>query len=421
MSAGSESSRARGRRFGFAGRAVAVLAAVAVFAATGYGWTRYRDLGEGIRRSGALAALAAPPSPNSLSTTHPTPALATQNLLVIGLDSRLDENGDPLPAATYQAMDTGGPDVGGYNANVLMLLHIPGDGGRATAASIPRDDYVELPGHPDGVATGKIKQAYGLAFDQEHRMLVTQGVTDKTSLEQGSRDAGRQAEIAAVTQFLGVPVDHFIEVTLVAFYQIAQVVAPITVCLNEDTQDSFSGADFHRGYQQIDAAQAVAFVRQRRDYLHPQLNFTDLDRERRQQAFIASLAYQLRQAGTLADPAKLSALIAVADQNTAADPGLNLLDLAVQATALTSGQVTFVTLPIVRFGTDPRGEDVNIVDPTAVKATVQGLFTPATSNPMTPSTAVTPPAVATSAGAPTRSPAGSANDDLGARGIPCVN
>jgi len=112
-------------------------------------------------------------------------------------------------------------------------------------------------------------------------MLVAQGITDKTSLEQRSRDAGRQAEIAAVAQFLGVPVDHFVEVTLVAFYQIAQVVAPITVCLNEDTQDSYSGANFHRGYQQIDAAQAVAFVRQRRDYLHPQLNFTDLDRERR--------------------------------------------------------------------------------------------------------------------------------------------
>jgi LCP family protein required for cell wall assembly len=419
VSAGSGSSSARGRRFGLASRAVAVLAAVAVFAGTGYGWIRYRDLGEGIRRSGALAALAAPPSLNPSSTTNPTPALATQNLLVIGLDSRLDENGDPLPAATYQAMDTGGPDVGGYNANVLMLLHIPGSGGPATAASIPRDDYVELPGHPDGITAGKIKQAYGLAFDQQHNMLVTQGITDKTSLEQRSRDAGRQAEIAAVTQFLGVPVDHFIEVTLVAFYQIAQVVAPITVCLNEDTQDSYSGADFHRGYQQIDAAQAVAFVRQRRDYLHPQLNFTDLDRERRQQAFIASLAYQLRQAGTLADPAKLSGLIAVAAQNTAADPGLNLLDLAMQATALTSGLVTFVTLPIVRFGTDPRGEDVNIVDPATIKATVHGLFTPPTSTPPTPAT--TTSSVATPAAAATPTPALSANDDLSAGGIPCVN
>ena len=109
------------------------------------------------------------------------------------------------------------------------------------------------------------------------------------------------------------------------FYQLAQVVAPITVCLNEDTKDSYSGADFHRGYQQINAAQAVAFVRQRRDYVHPQLNFTDLDRERRQQAFLASLVYQLKQAGTFLNPARLRALINVAKQNIAADTGLELL------------------------------------------------------------------------------------------------
>lgn len=421
MSAGSESSDVRGRRvrFGWVGRAVAALVAAGVFIATGYGWTRYRDLDEGIRRSGTLAALGATPTPTySSAAGHDASILATQNLLVIGLDSRLDENGDPLPPAVYQAMDTGGPDVGGYNANVLMLLHIPGDGSRATALSVPRDDYVALPGHPDGVTQGKIKQAYGLAFDQEHRMLVAQGVSDKTTLEQRSRDAGREAQIAAVTQFLGVPVDHFVEVTLVAFYEIAQVVAPITVCLNEDTHDSYSGADFHRGYQQINAAQAVAFVRQRRDDRHPQLNFTDLDRERRQQAFIASLAYQLRQAGTLSDPAKLSALIAVAQQNTAVDSGLNLLDLATQTTALTAGRVSFVTLPIVRFGTDSLGEDVNIVDPTTVKAIVQRLFSPAAMAPTpTPSAATTATGIVLAVLAPD----GPGGDDLDTAGIPCVN
>jgi LCP family protein required for cell wall assembly len=422
--AGSETSGVRGRRFGFAwaARAVAVLAAVAVFAATGYGWTRYRDLDQGIRRSDNIAALALTATPTLSS--GPSPAAATQNLLVIGLDTRLDENGDPLPPAVYQAMDTGGPDVGGNNANVLMLLHIPGDGSRATAVSIPRDDYVELPGRPDGVAEGKIKQAYGLAFDQEHRALLAQGVIDKTTLEQRSRDAGRQAQIATVTQFLGVPVDHFVEVTLVAFYQIAQVVAPITVCLNEDTQDSYSGADFHRGYQQINAAQAVAFIRQRRDDHHPQLNFTDLDRERRQQAFIASLAFQLRQAGTLSDPARLSALIDVARQNIAVDPGLNLLDLAMQATALTSGYISFVTMPIVRFGTDPLGEDINIVDPAVVKATVQRLFSPAAIASTPPvDAAATAATAATAAGASAvaTSPDRSASDDLDAGGIPCVN
>ena len=112
---------------------------------------------------------------------------------------------------------------------------------------------------------------------------------------------GRKAQISTVRNLLGIPIDHFIEVTLVAFFQIATVVQPITVCLNDDTYDSFSGADFHKGVQQIDAAQAMAFVRQRRD-VNDEM-FTDLDRTRRQQAFIVSLLSALRTTGRCPVPA----------------------------------------------------------------------------------------------------------------------
>ena len=334
-----------------------------VFSITGYGWSQYEALLTGIGRSDAIRGDA----PKSVG--------GDTNILIMGLDSRLDENGKPLPAEIYQALHAGDQQVGGYNANVLMLVHLPGNGARATAISIPRDDYVSLPGSPDGVSKGKIKQAYGFAFDQEHQKLTAAGVSDQTSLEQQSRDAGRQEEVDTVAQFLGgVPIDHFVEVTMVAFYQLAQVVEPITVCLKEDTRDSYSGANFHRGYQQINAAQAVAFVRQRRDSVHSELNFSDLDRERRQQAFIASLVFQLKQAGTFLNPARLRGLISVAKQNIAADTGFELLSFAQQASALTGGNIDFKTLPIVRFGTDPAGEDVNIVDVTEVRTLVHNLI-----------------------------------------------
>ena len=336
-----------------------------VLAVTGYGWSQYQDLLAGIGRSDAIRVNA----PKSVS--------GDTNILIIGLDSRLDEKGDPLPPEIYQALHAGDQQVGGYNANVLMLVHLPGDGSRATGISIPRDDYVELPGAPDGIAKGKIKQAYGYAFDQEHKRLVAAGVSDQASLEQQSRDAGRREEMDTVAQLLGgVPIDHFVEVTMVAFYQLAEVVQPITVCLKEDTRDSYSGANFHQGYQEINATQAVAFVRQRRDNAHPQLNFTDLDRERRQQAFIASLSYQLKQAGTFLNPVRLRGLISVAKENIAADTGLELLSFAQQASALTSGNITFITLPIVRFGTNPSGEDVNIVDVPQIQALVRNLIGP---------------------------------------------
>jgi LCP family protein required for cell wall assembly len=329
-----------------------------VLSLVGYAVFQYFNLTMGIKRSDILGGQG---SKNG-----------DTNILIMGLDSRLDENGNPLPAKIYTALHAGDQSNGGLNANVLMLLHVPGDGSKATEISIPRDDYVNLAGCPDGQCTGKIKQAYGLAFDQESRKVAGQSGLDPTQRQQKERDAGRKAQISTVTQFLGgVQINHFVEVTLVSFYEIAQVVQPITVCVNENTQDSYSGANFHRGRQPINASQALAFVRQRRDDTHPALNFTDLDRERRQQAFIASLAYQLKQADTFSDPTKLTQIINVAKENTAIDSGLNVLSFAQQASSLTGGKVAFYTLPIDHFGRDPRGEDVNVVNVPLIQATVR--------------------------------------------------
>jgi hypothetical protein len=180
---------------------------------------------------------------------------------------------------------------------------------------------------------------------------------------------------------LGVPIDHFIEVTLGAFFQIAQVVQPITVCLNDDTSDSYSGANFHRGVQQINASQAMAFVRQRRDE-NDQM-FTDMDRTRRQQAFIVSLVTALRHGGALSNPADLRNLLRVAQQNIAVDDGFDLAGFVDHAAALTDSSLTLYTLPIKEFGQDTAGEDVNIVDVQGIRSIVHNLFTDG-STPATP-------------------------------------
>ncbi len=354
-------------------RIVLLGAAALVFLLVGYGVFQYVTLTAGIKRSDILGASGSPDG--------------ASNILVMGLDSRVDENGNPLPKDIYDALHAGDQSNGGLNANVLMLVHLPADGSKATEISIPRDDYVDLAGCPDGQCKGKIKQAYGLAFAAEATQLVKDKTLTPTQREQKQRDAGRSAQIATVKQFLGnVPIDHFVEVTMVAFYQLAQVVQPITVCVAQDTQDRYSGADFHAGTQQINAAQALAFVRQRRDEHHPQLNFTDLDRERRQQAFIASLATQLKQAGTLANPSTLTGVLAVARQNIAVDNGLDLLSLADQASRMAGGNVTYYTLPVDHFGKDPLGEDVNVINVPRIQATVAALLGPTSaSTPLAPS------------------------------------
>src|SRR6185312_9045914 len=324
------------RRIHAAGRVLAGLAAVAVLAVTAVGWAGYRNLSGSITTSQALVG-----GPESVG--------GAQNILIMGLDSRLDQHGQPLPEDIYDALHAGNETVGGYNANVLIVLHLPGGNSPVSAVSAPRDDYVDLPGCPSGICKGKIKQAYGLAYRQSMDSLSDNMA--QSSREQKAREAGRKAEIDTVRRLLGVPIDHFVEVTLGAFFQIAQVVQPITVCLNNDTSDSYSGADFHRGVQQIDAAQAMAFVRQRRDE-NDQL-FTDMDRTRRQQAFIVSLVTALRHGGALSSPSSLRNLLQVAQQNIAVDDGFGLAGFVDQAASLTDSSLTLYTLPISNSARTP--------------------------------------------------------------------
>jgi LCP family protein required for cell wall assembly len=365
------------------GAAVAVL----VLAATGTGWAGYRNLTRGVTVSQALMG-------------GPTSSAGDQNILIMGLDSRLDEHGQPLPPEIYDALHAGDETIGGHNANVLIVLHLPGDGGPITAISIPRDDYVTLAGCPGGTCRGKIKQAYGFAY---HTALGLHGVGRSVSSggqirwaasesggpladpidptpEQMAREAGRKAEIDTVRRVLGIPIDHFVEVTMVAFFEVTQVVQPITVCLRADTADPYSGADFHEGVQQIDATQAMAFVRQRRD-VNDEL-FTDLDRTRRQQAFIASLVNALRHGGALSSPTALTDLLQVARDNIAVDAGFDLADFAEHAAQSTDRAVSLYTLPISQFGQDPAGEDVNLIDGPTIHAIVHTLVSSSAATPV---------------------------------------
>ncbi|WP_104087484.1 LCP family protein [Arthrobacter sp. GMC3] len=364
---------ARKRRRRITLSVLAALAAIAL-AVTGYVVFVAVQANNNVKRSNALSGLAGVPKLSK-----------DTNILVMGLDSRVDEQGKPLSASLYDALDAGDQSIGGYNANVLMLIHIPANGQKATAISIPRDDYVQIEGIPGQSFAAKIKEAYGYGLAAEQTALIAAGKPDNDATYQQARDAGRKAELATVSAFLGsVYIDHFVEVTMAGFYEVAQAVAPITVCVNKATQDTYSGADFKQGLQQIDAKQAMAFVRQRRDTTDPSYEFSDLDRERRQQAFIASLLHQLKQAGTFTDIPKMESVLNAVSKNIVVDSGLNLIELIQQAGSITGGNISFTTLPITGFGTSPSGESINTVDVADVQATVQELLSPAPSPTPTP-------------------------------------
>ncbi|WP_438297441.1 LCP family protein [Streptomyces sp. HUAS TT7] len=337
-------------------------------------WYTYQSLANGTSTSDALSRTqknAPPKLDNSV------------NLLLIGLDSRKDMDGNDLPPEVVsQELHAGASsEVGGYNTNSLILMHIPPGGkAKAQAVSIPRDNYV-MTYNGDGSQQGmhKIKEAYGIAKSAAEPGLKAKGLKG-AALERQSREAGREATLATVQKFLDVHIDHFAEVNLIGFYDVAKAIGPIDVCLKNATKDPAmkgqgSGADFHKGINTLATpAQALAFVRQRHN-----LQNGDFDRTHRQQAFITSAMIALKKKGIISDLGKVHGLLEVVKKDIVIDDQWNLLDFAQQAPNLTGGNVVYNTLPVKAL-TDVNvpGEgkqSVNEVDVEQVRKTVRTLFT----------------------------------------------
>ncbi len=280
------------------------------------------------------------------------PSIGAQNILLIGLESRTDWQGNILPndvlkalhACNRQEIEDG---CGGNATNTLILIHIPAGGKKAVGVSIPRDDWVTFADTLGTQQIGKIDQAYGVSMAARESQLTAQdpGISQDQLAFEGN-EAGRAATVATVEALTGVHIDHFAELNLDGFYELAKVLGGVEVCLNHpvpyDQNSGFSAA--HAGLQHLDAKMALAFVRQRDGLANG-----DLDRTHRQQAFLDSVLHQLRSDGVLDDLTKVSALLSVAKQYLITDAGWNLLDFITQMRSLTSGNLTFYTLPIVGY------------------------------------------------------------------------
>jgi LCP family protein required for cell wall assembly len=307
------------------------------------------------------------------------PSIGAQNILLMGLESRTDWNGNILPDDVLKALHAGSAaeiaaGMGGNATNTLILIHVFANGGKAVGFSIPRDDWVTFPTAYDGQTQGKVDQAYGFALAAEENQLRTQnpGLSQNQVAFQGN-EAGRAAEVATVESLTGVHIDHFAELNLDGFYELAKVVGGVEVCLLHPVPyDSYSGFSAARaGYQHLSAKRALAFVRQRHG-----LTNGDFDRTKRQQAVIDSVTKALRSNGVLGDLGKLNGLLSVAKQYLITDAGWNLLDFISQMRGLSLGNVKFRTLPEVAPITID-GQDANEINVPQIQQIIQQAFYPA--------------------------------------------
>jgi LCP family protein required for cell wall assembly len=317
------------------------VASALVLVLTGTAWGLFRDITAGITTTDVIAGGGDG---------------GDQAILLVGVDSRTDAQGNPLPPDVLRTLHSGA-DTGVLNSDTIILLHVPEDGGRATAFSVPRDAYVDIPGH----RRDKINSAYPAMKAATAEELVADGEQDRKRIEAESSRVGRTALVEAVEGLTGVTVDHYAEINLFGFHNLTTAIGGVDVCLTGAVDDELSGARFPAGPQTLSGADALAFVRQRHG-----LPEGDLSRIRRQQVFLAAVADKILSSGTLADPTALKALIDVAQRSLVIDEGWDVLAFARQAADIAAGNIEFVTIPTQGLETNTRG-DVVLVDRSAVR------------------------------------------------------
>jgi LCP family protein required for cell wall assembly len=394
------------------GRTLVALLSAAVVATIGFGWYTFRTAADNVVRDDVIAA----PKSDDPHTTRDLPRTA-QTILLVGLDSRTDKQGNPLPRDVLDALNAGEAD-GVQNTDTMMVVHIPADPAKkAFALSLPRDSYVDIAG---GFGTHKLNSAYVRGKNAEASRLRAEGADDATVARE-STTAGRKNLIATIQDLTGLTIDHYAEVDLVGFGELTSAVGGVPVCLNEPVHDRYSGANFPAGEQVLQGVDALRFVRQRHG-----LQNGDLDRVRRQQAFLAGLANQLFSSGTLTSPSRISSLVDALTRSVVLDKGWDLMSFATQVATLTADDIQFSTIPTgtIDLSTPYDGSAVE-VDPEQVRAYVQSLLTGPPPSTVTPNSGApsTPDPGAADGSVTVQKLAQEQPDQqtITAAGIPCVN
>ncbi|GAA2455593.1 LCP family protein [Streptomyces macrosporus] len=243
--------------------------------------------------------------------------------LIVGSDSR-----EGLSDERKKELHTGSAD--GKRTDSMILLHV-GDQG-TTMISLPRDSWVTIPEFT-GSESGKDFPSPGArklnaAYSMDGATLLVRTIEYNT----------------------GLRIDHYAEIGFGGFAEIVDAVGGVEMDIPRDIKDEKSGADFKKGRQTLDGAEALAFVRNRYEA------GSDLERTKNQQKFLAALADQTATPATILNPFRLYPTMSAGLDTLIVDEDMGLFDLASMFWAMkgvTSGEGTSMNMPIA--GSAPQG------------------------------------------------------------------
>jgi LCP family protein required for cell wall assembly len=183
------------------------------------------------------------------------PLTSANNILVLGSDRRQKNSREP-----------GAETTGFGRSDTIMLIRT--GGGHAARLSIPRDTVVEIPGH--GLQKINAAHAYG----------------------------GPAESISVIEHWLGVPINHLVEVNFENFPQLIDAMGGVSYtggCVISRLDGGFANGGFtlrlSAGSHHLDGGEALALARTRENLCAR--NETDIQREEHQQALFNDMKSRL--------------------------------------------------------------------------------------------------------------------------------
>ncbi|MGL5809205.1 MAG: LCP family protein [Nocardioides sp.] len=238
------------------------------------------------------------------------------NILLMGSDTREGEG---------NRIDE---ESGAARSDTTILIHLAANRERAYAISIPRDTMV---------ARGECKLEDGRTLP----------ATDRVAWNDAFAAGGPGCTMQQFEQLTGIRLQHHVIVDFNGFKGMVDAIDGVDVCVPEPVDDPEHGIRLAAGPQTLRGDEALAYVRQRYGSADP----SDLNRVKRQQAFMASMAKKIISGETLTRPDRVLALTDVVTKSLQVDESLAsvnaLSDLALEFSDVGLGKIQFFTIPVV--------------------------------------------------------------------------
>lgn len=274
--------------------------------------------------SGVVARLSGL-SPTAFATPVPELNEDLLNVLIAGSDKR--------------------PKSGNWRTDTLVLVSIDKKQRKVGMLSVPRDLWVNIPGH----GQGRINTADYLG--------ELDGLPDGELMKE------------TVAGNLGVPVHRFIRVNFQAFVTVVDELGGLDLVVDCPLEDYFLGdgvsgpgeVSLQTGVQHVDGATALRYARSRH-------STSDFDRSRRQQRVLRAMAARARDKGLLRSAPRLLASVrehVQTDLNLVELLALGVLAARVSDLSVRAGQLDLHQLA---DWTTPDGAQVLLADPAAVSS-----------------------------------------------------